>query len=406
MTAEINKNKLFIASCLALTVTAMTFAIRAGILGQLSQDFALSDTQLGWINAMAFLGFPIATMFGGLLYNFLGAKKLVLIAFVGHIIGLVLTMSAEGFWTLLISSFFIGFANGAVEAGCNPLITDMYHKNKTTMLNRFHVWFPGGIVIGALISKTMTDMSFGWQAQIAIMLIPTVIYGYLILSQQFPESENIDTSTGNNIKALFSPLFLFMAFCMTLTATSELGTQQWIERILGASGASPMLIMAMITGVMAIGRYFAGPIIHKFNPAGVLLYSAIVTTLGIYSMSIATGNMVYVSALLFAFGVTYFWPTMIGFVAENIPQSGALGMSMLGGAGMFAVSLWNPVIGGWIDQAREQALAIKSTSEVAELAAGQATLANLSFFPLVLIFAFFGLVIFMKKQRLQQGSFA
>jgi MFS family permease len=406
MTAEINKNKLFIASCLALTVTAMTFAIRAGILGQLSQDFALSDTQLGWINAMAFLGFPIATMFGGLLYNFLGAKKLVLIAFVGHIIGLVLTMSAEGFWTLLISSFFIGFANGAVEAGCNPLITDMYHKNKTTMLNRFHVWFPGGIVIGALISKTMTDMSFGWQAQIAIMLIPTVIYGYLILSQKFPISENIDTSTGNNIKALFSPLFLFMAFCMTLTATSELGTQQWIERILGASGASPMLIMAMITGVMAIGRYFAGPIIHKFNPAGVLLYSAIVTTLGIYSMSIATGNMVYVSALLFAFGVTYFWPTMIGFVAENIPQSGALGMSMLGGAGMFAVSLWNPVIGGWIDQAREQALAIKSTSEVAELAAGQATLANLSLFPLVLIFAFVGLVIFMKKKRLQQGSFA
>lgn len=402
MTAEINKNKLFIASCLALTVTAMTFAIRAGILGQLSQDFALSDTQLGWINAMAFLGFPIATMFGGLLYNFLGAKKLVLIAFVGHIIGLVLTMSAEGFWTLLISSFFIGFANGAVEAGCNPLITDIYHKNKTTMLNRFHVWFPGGIVIGALISKTMTDMSFGWQAQIAIMLIPTVIYGYLILSQKFPESENIDTSTGKNIKALFSPLFLFMAFCMTLTATSELGTQQWIERILGASGASPMLMMAMITGVMAVGRYFAGPIINKFNPAGVLLYSAIVTTLGIYSMSMATGNMVYVSALLFALGVTYFWPTMIGFVAENIPQSGALGMSMLGGAGMFAVSMWNPVIGGWIDNARQQALAVNSTPEVAELAAGQATLANLSLFPLVLVFAFTALVIFMKKQRAQQ----
>jgi len=406
MTAEINKNKLFIASCLALTVTAMTFAIRAGILGQLSQDFALSDTELGWINAMAFLGFPIATMFGGLLYNFLGAKKLVLIAFVGHILGLVLTMSAEGFWTLLISSFFIGFANGAVEAGCNPLITDMYHKNKTTMLNRFHVWFPGGIVIGALISKTMTDMSFGWQAQIAIMLVPTVIYGYLILSQKFPISENIDTSTGNNIKALFSPLFLFMAFCMTLTATSELGTQQWIERILGASGASPMLMMAMITGVMAVGRYFAGPIINKFNPAGVLLYSAIVTTLGIYFMSMATGNMVYVSALLFALGVTYFWPTMIGFVAENIPESGALGMSMLGGAGMFAVSMWNPVIGGWIDQAREQALAVNSAPEVAELAAGQTTLANLSLFPLVLIFAFIGLVIFMKKQRLQQSAVA
>ncbi|ACA84664.1 MFS transporter [Shewanella woodyi] len=399
MSADIDRNRIFTASCLALTVTAMTFAIRAGILGQLSQDFGLSDAELGWINAMAFLGFPVATILGGLLYNFLGAKKLVLIAFVGHILGLLLTMSADGFWLLLISSFCIGFANGAVEAGCNPLIADIYHKKQTVMLNRFHVWFPGGIVVGALISKAMTDMSFGWQAQIAVMLVPTLIYGYLIISQTFPKTDNINTSTSANLKGLFSPLFLFMAFCMTLTATSELGTQQWIERILGASGASPMLIMAMVTGVMAVGRFFAGPLVHKLNPYGVLLYSAIVTTIGIYSMSLATGNMVYVSALIFALGVTYFWPTMIGFVAENIPQTGALGMSVMGGVGMFAVSMWNPVIGHWIDKGREQAVAAHTTPEIVELAAGQSTLANLSVFPLVLIFAFAGLALYMRQQK-------
>ena len=114
-------------------------------------------------------------------------------------------------------------------------------------------------------------------------------------------------------------------------------------------------------------------------------------------MSIATGNMVYFSALLFALGVTYFWPTMVGFVAENIPKSGALGMSILGGIGMFAVSMWNPVIGSWIDKARLEALAVNSSPELAELAAGQATLANLSIFPFVLIFAFTALVIFMRK---------
>jgi MFS family permease len=377
----------------------MTFAIRAGILGQLSQDFGLSNSELGWINAMAFLGFPVATMFGGLLYNFLGAKKLVIIAFIGHLLGLLLTISADGFWLLLLSSFCIGFANGAVEAGCNPLIADLYHKRQTTMLNRFHVWFPGGIVIGALISKYMTDMSFGWQAQIAVMLVPTLIYGYFIISQKFPQTSHIDTSTVNNIKGLFSPLFLFMALCMTLTATSELGTQQWIERILGSSGASPMLIMAMVTGVMAVGRYFAGPLVHRFNPAGVLLYSAIMTSIGIFTMSIASGNMVYISALIFALGVTYFWPTMIGFVAEYIPQSGALGMSIMGGVGMFAVSLWNPVIGQWIDEAREKALAENSTIAIAEQVAGHATLANLSIFPMVLVVVFSGLAIYMKRQQ-------
>ena len=395
----INKDKLFVASCLALTVTAMTFAIRAGILTQLSQDFALTDMQLGWINAMAFLGFPVATMLGGLLYNYLGAKKLVIIALVGHILGLILTISAGGFWSLLISTFCIGFANGAVEAGCNPLVADMYHKNKTTMLNRFHVWFPGGVVIGALLSKLLTDMGIGWQFQIAVMLLPTLVYGYLILSQPFPETDNIDTSTSKNIRGLFSPLFLFMTFCMTLTATSELGTQQWIERILGASGASPMLIMAMITGVMAVGRYFAGPLVHRLNPSGVLFASAVITSIGIYTMSIATGNMVYVAALLFALGVTYFWPTMIGFVAENIPQTGALGMSIMGGVGMFAVSMWNPVIGNWIDQARQQALAANPDPQLAELAAGQATLANLSLFPLVLIVTFALLTWHMRSRH-------
>jgi MFS family permease len=399
MSDQTSHDRLFVASCIALTVTAMTFAIRAGILGQLSQDFGLSNSELGWINAMAFLGFPVATMFGGLLYNFLGAKKLVIIAFIGHLLGLLLTISADGFWLLLLSSFCIGFANGAVEAGCNPLIADLYHKKQTTMLNRFHVWFPGGIVIGALISKYMTDMSFGWQAQIAVMLIPTLIYGYFIISQKFPQTSHIDTSTVNNIKGLFSPLFLFMALCMTLTATSELGTQQWIERILGSSGASPMLIMAMVTGVMAVGRYFAGPLVHRFNPAGVLLYSAIMTSIGIFTMSIASGNMVYISALIFALGVTYFWPTMIGFVAEYIPQSGALGMSIMGGVGMFAVSLWNPVIGQWIDEAREKALAENSTIAIAEQVAGQTTLANLSIFPMVLVVVFSGLAIYMKRQQ-------
>ena len=399
MSDQTSHDRLFVASCIALTVTAMTFAIRAGILGQLSQDFGLSNSELGWINAMAFLGFPVATMFGGLLYNFLGAKKLVIIAFIGHLLGLLLTISADGFWLLLLSSFCIGFANGAVEAGCNPLIADLYHKKQTTMLNRFHVWFPGGIVIGALISKYMTDMSFGWQAQIAVMLIPTLIYGYFIISQKFPQTSHIDTSTINNIKGLFSPLFLFMALCMTLTATSELGTQQWIERILGSSGASPMLIMAMVTGVMAVGRYFAGPLVHRINPAGVLLYSAIMTSIGIFTMSIASGNMVYISALIFALGVTYFWPTMIGFVAEYIPQSGALGMSIMGGVGMFAVSLWNPVIGQWIDEAREKALAENSTIAIAEQVAGQTTLANLSIFPMVLVVVFSGLAIYMKRQQ-------
>jgi len=400
MDTTISKKTLFNASCIALIVTAMTFAIRAGILVELGNDFNLNNTQLGWINSMAFWGFPVATIFGGLLYNYFGPKKLLVAAFLSHLIGLVMTIYADGFTTLLISSFLIGFANGSVEAACNPLIADMYSNNRTTMLNKFHVWFPGGIVIGALATNFMNSLGLGWQLKIAIMIVPTLIYGFMFFKALFPKSENIDTDTSNNIKSLFSLLFIFIAICMTLTATTELGTQQWLQPLLEKSGASPMLILAMVTGIMAVGRYFAGPIVHKLNPIGVLFMSAIVSTVAIYMMSIVDGTMLYGASILFAFGVCYFWPTMIGFVSEYMPKTGALGMSLVGGMGMFATGIWNPIIGSWIDTNTQTALDSGLTQDLAEIAAGKATLGNMTYFPLILI-VFFG-ILFLNRKNLEK----
>ena len=400
MDSTISKKTLFNASCIALIVTAMTFAIRAGILVELGNDFNLNNTQLGWINSMAFWGFPVATIFGGLLYNYFGPKKLLVFAFIAHLLGLILTIYASGFTLLLLSSFLIGFANGSVEAACNPLIADMYTSNRTTMLNKFHVWFPGGIVIGALSTNFMNTLGLGWQLKIAIMIIPTLIYGFMFFKAIFPKSENIDTDTSNNIKSLFSLLFIFIAVCMTLTATTELGTQQWLQPLLEKSGANPMLILAMTTGIMAVGRYFAGPIVHKLNPIGVLFMSAIVSTVAIYFMSIADGTALYGAAILFAFGVCYFWPTMIGFVAEYIPKTGALGMSLVGGMGMFATGIWNPIIGSWIDTNTKNALESGLSQDLAEVVAGKATLANMTYFPLILI-VFFG-ILFINRKKLEK----
>ncbi len=400
MDSTISKKTLFNASCIALIVTAMTFAIRAGILVELGNDFNLNNTQLGWINSMAFWGFPVATIFGGLLYNYFGPKKLLVFAFIAHLLGLILTIYASGFTLLLLSSFLIGFANGSVEAACNPLIADMYTSNRTTMLNKFHVWFPGGIVIGALATNFMNTLGLGWQLKIAIMIIPTIIYGFMFFKAIFPKSENIDTDTSNNIKSLFSLLFIFIAVCMTLTATTELGTQQWLQPLLEKSGANPMLILAMTTGIMAVGRYFAGPIVHKLNPIGVLFMSAIVSTVAIYFMSIADGTALYGAAILFAFGVCYFWPTMIGFVAEYIPKTGALGMSLVGGMGMFATGIWNPIIGSWIDTNTKNALESGLSQDLAEVVAGKATLANMTYFPLILI-VFFG-ILFINRKKLEK----
>jgi hypothetical protein len=197
--------------------------------------------------------------------------------------------------------------------------------------------------------------------------------------------------------SLTSPLYWLMLVCMTLTATTELGTTSWVERILGNSGAQPLVILFLVTGLMAFGRYFAGPIIHKLDITGVLFASAIISAISIGLLSTGTGGIVYLYAILFAIGVCYFWPTMISFVAEYLPKSGAFGMSLIGGVGMVGLAIFQPIIGKWMDTERSKALASGLADDAAELAAGQATLDNIAIFPGILVVVF-GVLFFMRKK--------
>ena len=399
MEAQLNRNRLFIASCFALLTTSFAFGIRAGIMNDLVADMSMDDSQLGWINFMGIFGFPIATLVGGPLYNSLGPKKIGNIAFVCHILGITFSILSYSFYTLFFATFFISFGNGMVEAAYNPMVAAMYKEKRATMLNRFHVWFPGGIAIGSILALLVANAGGGWQIKLSIMYIPAVIYFFLFMGQKFPETpKETSESTGENIKAIFkSPLYWFMLVCMVLTATTELGTQSWVERILANSGAQPLLVLAMVTGLMAVGRLFAGPLIHRLNITGVLLGSAIISSIAIFMMSMATGPMVYISAILFAIGVCYFWPTMISFVAEYLPKTGALGMSLIGGVGMLGLSIFQPIIGSWIEGHRNSLSAEGLSGNALELAAGQATLANIAIIPTILVIAFIIVFFWQKK---------
>lgn len=407
MSKQVNSSALFLGSCLALITTGLTFSIRAGILPQLGKSFDLSAEQLGFINSMWFLGFPISMILGGLFYYKVGPANIMRIAFISHTVGIILTIFATGYTSLLVSTLFIGFGNGCTEAACNPLIADLYSgKKMDKMLNRFHMWFPGGIVLGSLISKFMTDFGASWQTQMWVIMVPTILYAIIFWGKAFPEpKQEAAASISNNFKAMFSPIFIFLFCCMALTAISEFGPQQWVGIIMADSGASPMLILALVTGVMAVGRFFAGSVIKVLGQTGVLLFSAIFATIGIYLFSVVTGGMAYVAAIFFAIGVCYFWPTMIATTAQRVPLSGALGMSVIGGVGMFSTSIFQPIIGRWIDKSKEAVVASGQAVGNIDLAVGQATLAKLAIFPGILIVLFI-LFYFWQKRTYKPDTYA
>ena len=401
MTQPVSKNALFYGSCFALITTAFSFSIRAGILPQLGEEFGLSAEQLGFINSMWFLGMPISMIIGGLVYHSFGPKNIMTVAFVAHTLGIVLTIYAGGYTGLLMSTLLIGFGNGCTEAACNPMIADMYSGVKMNkMLNRFHMWFPGGIFLGALISKFMTDFGLSWESQMWLIMVPTVIYAFLFFGKTFPKPQvEGATSLAENFKAMLSPLYIFLFICMALTAITEFGPNQWVTIVLSSSGAEPMIILALTTGLMAVGRFYAGPVVGSLGQTGVLLISAVLSTIGIYMFSTVTGPMAYVAAVIFAIGICYFWPVMVGAVAQKVPLSSALGMSVLGGIGMFSTAIFQPIIGNWIDNAQVENKLEGLSGTALELAAGQDTLEKMIMFPAILVVLFTILFFWQKSSK-------
>lgn len=414
---NIQNTKLFWASCLALLVTSLSFGIRAGIMNQLGIDFQLSTTQLGTITAAAFWGFPLAIVVGGFVVDMIGMKRLLVMAFIFHLAGIVLTIFAQGYWSLFLSTLLIGIANGTVEAACNPLVAALYPENKTTRLNHFHLWFPGGIVIGTLLVTLFVQFGLGWKVQVAMMIIPTLIYGYLFSKLDFPVTERVSSgySSSDMYKAVLSPLFIFMFICMFGTAITELFTGQWIGLLLKNVTDNAILLLTLTTGIMVIGRGFAEPVVHRLAPQGVLLLSAIFAAAGLYMLSTFTGNSIFFAAIIFGIGVCYFWPTMIGFVAENVPKSGALGLNLMGGAGMFAVSIYTMFMGSFYDNlivkhlpagaslsayltAPENSASAQALANAKNLAGPEILQATL-IIPVILIVAFGGLVIYLRSRK-------
>jgi MFS family permease len=367
----VHRERLFVASCCALAVSAVAFAVIGDILGTLKSQFILSNLEVGYIGGAAVWGFTVSILIFGPLCDTLGMRFLLRAAVACHLLGVLTMIFASGFWMLFGGALILSLGNGLVEAACNPLVATLYPENKTAKLNQFHVWWPAGIVLGGLASYGLNLIGFGtWQVRLGLILIPAVLYGILMARETFPATENAQAGVGfgEMVKATFTtPLFLLMLFAMFITASIELGPNRWIPAVLQSGGIPGILVLVWISGLMAVLRLWAsGPLVRTLSPTGILLGSALLTGIGLYWLSYAEdGPVAFAAATVFALGICFIWPTMLGFVSERIPKSGALGLALMGGAGMGIVGLVTaPLLGKVADEIAHDRFAPQETVAV------------------------------------------
>ena len=355
-----NRKRLFVASFMTLIVAGLFFGLRASILGDWATQFGFTKSELGGITGGGFVGFGVVILIASALAERIGYAKLMWVAFVLHILSAIVTIGATAvygdgsagneaaYWMLYVGMFMFAIAWGTCEAIINPLTATLYPEEKTKYLNILHAGWPGGLILGGLIAYFFASsdaklFQVSWEILVGLFLIPTFVYGYMLFGQKFPLSEAraAGVTYMKMLKEFASPVLLFLLFLMACVGYVELGTDSWIINIMqNLIAGDAFLLFIYTSAIMFVLRFFAGPIVHRINPLGLLFVSAVLATIGLFMLgSVATGVAIILAGTIYGIGKTFFWPTMLAVVSERFPRGGALTLGAIGGIGMLSAGL-------------------------------------------------------------------
>jgi MFS family permease len=396
-----NAKRLLFAGFMAILAAGIGFGIRGGILANWAADFGFTGAQLGAIGGAGFTGFCFGIIIGGVIVDKIGYGKLVVAAFLFHVLSAFVTFAANkgqaqetAYNFLYWGTFIFALANGTLEAVANPLVATLFPKNRTHYLNILHASWPAGLVLGGLVGWFLGEgaTAMSWKLQLALFLVPTVLYGVLFMGQSFPKSEASakGLSIGEMLKdvgvlgaavacyllvlffqnALQLPpavsyamggvilaavavmtgfsigawLLFVLLIAHVLVGAVELGTDGWIQNITGnILSPSQGKILFVFTSLFMFALRFCAHFIEKslkISPVGLLFICSILACIG---LNMVSGINTFMGAILalsvYALGKTFFWPTMLAVVSDRFPRTGAIAISIMGGCGMMSAGL-------------------------------------------------------------------
>jgi MFS family permease len=426
-----NDKTVFWGCFIALITTAFGFVGRLFLINVWAEQFGLDGAQAGRLAGIGVWPFAVSIIGFSLIIDKIGYKTAMYFAFLGHMIWAVMGVSAyfigdndTAYQLLYWGSLILALGNGTVEAFINPVVATMFKDNKTKWLNILHAGWPGGLVIAGIITIYIDWMP--WWIKVGLIAIPAVVYFVLLFPVQFPVSERVSSGVtyremlqefgilgaivvaflvvlqlidfygvgrqlssaeygifigigvaiiiafGLYTQSLGRPLMLVLVLMMLPLATTEIGTDGWITGIMegvAEGNFHPGWVLVYTSLIMMVLRFFAGPIVHALSPLGLLLISCLLAMVGLYTLSFTQGMMIFVAATLYGVGKTFFWPTMLGVVAEQTPRGGALTLNAISGIGMLAVgTLGFPFIGKL--QVDQENAAIVQSIDAAEAVPG------------------------------------
>ena len=370
---ELDTKLLFRIGNLSIFMIGLGFAVRANIAPDLQADIydkidiMSSASMVGEALGATFTGFALTLLFGSMMVDWMGMKRMLLFSAFGYIAstaGLlaaaIMPVSELSVVIVWFSLLLTGLGWGAVEAASNPMIAALFPEEKAHRLNVLHSWWPAGIVIGGLAGVLFSALDLPWQLNLLLLFLPALLMAKWALQTEFPVTERVANGVSYKdmvLELIRRPLFWVFWGCMFLTAASELAPGQWVNVALSnIVGMKGILLLVYVSGLMFVMRNFAGVVFKHISSVGLMAISCVFAAGGLYALSLTDSPLpAFLAATVWGIGVCYMWPTMQGIITERFPNGGALALGLLGFAGGLSIQFVLPQMGAIFDSARAEA---------------------------------------------------
>ncbi len=410
-TTASNQPRVFLGCFIALMTCAFGFLVRTQVIGDWGTQFNLSETEKGDILGVGFWPFALSIFLVSLIIDKIGCGRAAIFGFILHLTSTAILLTATSAQMLYWGTFLFALSNGTVEAYISPAVVAMYPKDRIKWLNILHAAWPGGIMLAGLLAISIAHMD--WHYKVALTLLPTLLYGGLLLGTRFPVSERVaagvsyramlqDFGAGGTFIAVYLislqvcqgilkiqdytflwPLipaaiisvafgvfvgsfgriiYFILLLIMIPLATTELGIDSWISDLMGSEmkrlSLNPGWVLIYMAAIMTVLRCLAGGFVHRLSALGVLAAGSTLAIIGLLTFSHATGIIILVAATVYGMGKAFFWPTMLGVASEQCPRGGAVVLNCIGGVGMLGLSVGMVFLGNVQDQNIDKRLLI------------------------------------------------
>jgi MFS family permease len=424
-TTSLRRGRLFVVALMALFTAGAAVSMRAATAVHMRAEYLdpidrlNAGEMLGTVLGAAFAGFAITLLLVSAVLAKIGFRNALIAAAALLVAGFAVvafagSLGVSPYTGLLVGMVVQGLGWGMVETVINPLTSAVYAEDRVSRLSILHAWYPAGVVAGALAGLGADAAGIAWRWELVALTVLCVGFAALARIETFPPvsaSTDAPVTPGEMIKAtLQNPTIFLWVILMMFTASTEFAPGQWVDvalsQIVGMRG---ILLLAYVSGLMFVMRHFAGPLVHRFGNIGLLIFSAVFASIGLFALSRADSPATaLIAATAWGFGVCYFWPTMLATVAERYPRSGTMVFGLMGAAGAASTYIVLPYLGGVSDRAKLAAaggdahLVTSATGDALQhilAAAASASFRAVAVIPLVLIVIFAGIAVADRMRR-------